>query len=157
MASRKKKFNIIDAVAAVALLALAAFAVTALMPGIGKDKGSVKIRYVLETDMLSSEFTSKAAVGDGVYTVDKAEQLGTVSAVSSSPARHTGTDSEGRAVISEIDGFSVLYITVEADAEQTKTGYAIGASEINVGRDYTLRLPSLYCSAHCVSVEIPED
>lgn len=154
---KNKRFNIIDAFLIFALIALAAAAILSALSGTGAAGGKVSVRYVLETEVLSNEFTSKVAVGDGVFTYDGAEKIGTVSAVSMSPAVHRGTDSEGLPVSSEIDGCSVLYITVDADARPKKTGYAVGSALINTGRETELRLPSLYCNARCISVEETEE
>lgn len=150
---KKFRFNIIDAAVIAVLAVLAAVFIATALAGLGVGDDDVTIRYVLETEILSNEYTSKVSVGDGVYTEDGAEKLGSVTAVSLSPARHTGVDADGAPVVSEIDGYSVIYITVEAKATPTPTGYAIGDTIINVGRENTLRLPSLYSAAHCVSVE----
>lgn len=151
------KFNLIDVVVILVLAALAAAVVFAALSNLGIGGTSVTVRYVLETESLSSDFTSKAAVGDGVFTFDGAESIGKISAVSQAPARHNGYDSEGLPVISEIEGYSILYITVEADAEPRNIGYAVGNTVINTGRDMKIRMPSLYCSARCISVEIVEE
>lgn len=157
-AKRHKKFNIIDAAVIIVLLILAAVLVYAALSQLGVGTSGKTVRYVLETDILSSDYASKVAVGDGVYTYDGVQNIGTVSAVSLSPARHTGTDAEGNPVSSEIDGYSVLYITVEAKMLSTPSGYAVGDTVVNVGRDLELRFPSLYCNAQCVSIEeVTED
>ena len=156
-AKKTHRFNIIDGIVILVLAALAAAVVAAALSNLGIDGTSIKIRYVLETENLSSEFTSKAAVGDSVFTFDGGENIGKISAVSGAPARYNGHDSEGSPVVSEIEGYSILYITVEAEAEPKNIGYAVGDTVINTGRDMEIRLPSLYASARCISVEVVEE
>lgn len=156
-AKKARKFNIIDAVVIVVLAALVAAIVLAALSDLGVSGTSTKIQYVLETENLSNEFTSKVAVGDGVFSYEDAKRIGTVTAVSKSPARYEGTDSEGLPVSSEIDGCSILYITVEADGESGNTGYTVAGTVINTGRELEVRLPSLYCNARCISVSAIEE
>ena len=87
--------------AVVAALAALAYGI---ISGLGIGRGYVRIKYVIEVPEIRSEFCQKAAVGDVVRSSDGSSALGEVAAVSSVPARHEGTDSDGNAVSSEIDG-----------------------------------------------------
>lgn len=157
MEKKKRSFNIIDAVMIVAVVALTAALVYGVVSGLGVGNDYVRIKYVLEVSETRSEFCQKAAEGDAVRNADGGEQIGKVAAVSSVPAQHTGTDSSGAPVLSDIDGYSTLYVTVEAQAKQGNTGYTVGGTLINTGKSVDVRLPSLCFEAKCISVEVIKD
>lgn len=157
MEKKKRSFNIIDAVMIVAVVALTAALVYGVVSGLGVGNDYVRIKYVLEVSEIRSEFCQKAAEGDAVRNADGGEQIGKVAAVSSVPAQHTGTDSSGAPVLSDIDGYSTLYVTVEAQAKQGNTGYTVGGTLINTGKSVDVRLPSLCFEAKCISVEVIKD
>lgn len=157
MEKKKRSFNIIDAVMIVAVVALTAALVYGIVSGLGVGNDYVRIKYVLEVSEIRSEFCQKAAEGDAVRNADGGEQIGKVAAVSSVPAQHTGTDSSGAPVLSDIDGYSTLYVTVEAQAKQGNTGYTVGGTLINTGKSVDVRLPSLCFEAKCISVEVIKD
>lgn len=157
MEKKKRSFNIIDAVMIVAVVALTAALVYGIVSGLGVGNDYVRIKYVLEVSEIRSEFCQKAAEGDAVRNADGGEQIGKVAAVSSVPAQHTGTDSSGSPVLSDIDGYSTLYVTVEAQAKQGNTGYTVGGTLINTGKSVDVRLPSLCVEAKCISVEVIKD
>ena len=157
MEKKKRSFNIIDAVMIVAVVALTAALVYGVVSGLGVGNDYVRIKYVLEVSEIRSEFCQKAAEGDAVRNADGGEQIGKVAAVSSVPAQHTGTDSSGAPVLSDIDGYSTLYVTVEAQAKEGNTGYTVGGTLINTGKSVDVRLPSLCFEAKCISVEVIKD
>lgn len=157
MKTKKRSFNIIDAVMIVAVVALTAALVYGVVSGLGVGNDYVRIKYVLEVSEIRSEFCQKAAEDDAVRNADGGEQIGKVAAVSSVPAQHTGTDSSGAPVLSDIDGYSTLYVTVEAQAKQGNTGYTVGGTLINTGKSVDVRLPSLCFEAKCISVEVIKD
>ena len=154
---KKRSFNVIDAVMIAAVVAAVAALAYGIISGLGIGRGYVRIKYVIEVPEIRSEFCQKAAVGDVVRSSDGSSALGEVAAVSSVPARHEGTDSDGNAVSSEIDGYSILYVTVEANAQKTDTGYVVGGETLSAGSSLFVRLPSLCFGGECVSVETVEN
>jgi len=114
----------------------------------------VTLRYILEVDSIDSELVEMVQVNNGIYDYKTSHPIGTVRAVSPAPAYYEGTNSQGEIVSTAIDGKKVLYITAEAEAIKTGTGYAVGETIINVGRSLELRLPKLYCVGECVSIEV---
>ena len=154
---QQKGINIIDIAALLALLALAAALVFAFLGGRDSVGERVKVRYVLEVSRLQTEFCARPQANEAVFSGAADELIGRVESVSSVPASHVGVDRKGDLVTSEIDGYSTLYITVVADARKTNQGYAVGDTVINMGREIQARLPSLSCTASCISLEIIEE
>lgn len=141
----RRKINIIDVIILIALLS------ALLVAGMGIVRSNsggetVTVRYIIQVDRIGNDFISKIAAGNSVYDHTTSAKIGAVTAVSHSKAYYENSESP-------IEGYSVLYITAEAQAVKTDTGYAVGSSLINVGRELELRFPNLYCQGKCVSIE----
>lgn len=153
MEKRKHRFNIID----VLIIALLAFLVFLAVRGLSEeDKGkykSVALRYVIRTDDIAEELSDNVSVGDGVFERETGKQIGKVVSCDVRNSVYIGTSAEGNTVNTEIPGYRCLYITVEADAENTGDGYSVEGIQISSGKKYTVMLPSLYCSTECINVE----
>jgi len=152
----KRPINIIDIIIIIALLSIVGATVYGFISGLGSGNESTSVRYVLKVDSISSELCSKVTVGDGVYDHNTSQRIGTVTAVSTSQAYHNGTDPQGSPVASPIEGKSILYVTVEASAVRSNTGYTVAATTLNIGKTLDIRYPNLFCTSTCVSIENAE-
>ncbi len=152
---RKRKPNIIDFVIFLAILAvLAAVGYRIILhPG---DRDAVRIRYVLEVPQIQTEFCSKVTAQDYVYPFQGSDDIGVVTATSTAPAHFKGADKDGNPVYTEMEGFSTLYITVEADAVQSDAGFEINGQAIRAGEVRAVQFPQLYCEAECIRVDVLE-
>ena len=72
------------------------------------------------------------------------------------PAYFKGTDREGNPVYTEMEDYSILYVTIEADALQSSAGYDVGGCTIHGGDTLTVQFPGLYCEAQCISINVLE-
>ena len=142
----RRKINIIDILILIALLAALLVAGMGIARG-NKDGESVTVRYIIQVDSINNDYISKLAAKNSIYDHNTSSKIGTVTAVSHSKAYYENSESP-------IEGYSVLYITAEAQAIKTDTGYAVGSTIINIGRKMELRFPNLYCQGKCVSIEI---
>ncbi len=152
---RKRKPNIIDFVIFLAILAVLAAALYRIIlhPG---DRDAVRIRYVLEVPQIQTEFCSKVTAQDYVYPFQGSDDIGVVTATSTAPAHFKGADKDGNPVYTEMEGFSTLYITVEADAVQSYAGFEINGQVIRAGEVRAVQFPQLYCEAECIRVDVLE-
>ena len=152
---RKRKPNIIDFVIFLAILAVLAAALYRIIlhPG---DRDAVRIRYVLEVPQIQTEFCSKVTAQDYVYPCQGSDDIGVVTATSTAPAHFKGADKDGNPVYTEMEGFSTLYITVEADAVQSDAGFEINGQVIRAGEVRAVQFPQLYCEAECIRVDVLE-
>ncbi|MCI8610848.1 MAG: DUF4330 family protein [Clostridiales bacterium] len=155
MQERKRKPNIIDFVILLAVLAILAAVgyQVVIYPG-GQE--TVRIRYVLEVPQIQTEFCSKAAPENPVFSYNDKREIGIVTATSTAPAYFKGTDKEGNPIYTEMEDFNILYVTIEADAVQTDTGYIVGGHSIQAGMSLAVQFPELYCEAQCISVNVIE-
>ncbi len=155
MQEKKRKPNIIDFVILLAVLAvLAAVGYRVVIYPGGQE--NVRIRYVLEVPQIQTEFCSKAIPESPVFAYNDKREIGIVSAISTAPTYFKGTDKEGNPIYTEMEDHSMLYVTIEADAVQTDTGYIVGGHSIQSGMSLAVQFPELYCEAQCISVNVIE-
>ncbi|MBQ4066859.1 MAG: DUF4330 family protein [Clostridia bacterium] len=153
---KKKSINFVDLIIIIALISALILAGTVIFRDVaGGDR--VTVSYTVKVEPIDTTFVSKAAEGNGVYDFETAEFIGTVSAVSDAQAYKRSYREDGTVKDSVIEGMSVLYITVEAEAIRRDNGYAIGSTLVGIGRELEIRLPNLYCSGECVRVEVIEE
>ena len=144
MSKRKFRFNIIDAL--IILLVLAAVGVIGYVVASEKQapeevKQDKKIQYVIQITELKDEFTGNI-------------KLGVVTACNSEKTYYTGTDSKkGVQVISEIDGRSNMFVTLEADASFKDNIYPVNGVSLLVGTSIRFITPGLTSGAVVVSLE----
>lgn len=152
----KHRFNFIDVLIIVTVLIVAAVLVKIY---IIDEKNEVQLKnttvqYVVCTDALSEEISDNVSEGDSVYDYSSKKEIGTVTACDVRTASHTGVSQSGESVVSEMVGYKVLYITVEATATVYDDGYLIGNVPVRAGETLELMLPELYCTAECISIEV---
>lgn len=158
MARKKIRFNVVDAV--IILFVAAAVAVFGYVFLSEKTVGTggnekVKIQYVLKVGEIRDMYLGNIAKDDEVHDADTDKKLGTVVAVSSVPAKRIGTDaSTGAQVVSEVEGRSNLYVTIETEAQRVEEKYLVDGVSIMVGSVVNFITPNLYAASNIVSVEI---
>lgn len=157
MSKRKFRFNIIDAL--IILLVLAAVGVIGYVVASEKQapeevKQDKKIQYVIQITELTDEFTGNIKPGETLYEVETNKKLGVVTACNSEKTYYIGTDSKkGVQVISEIDGRSNMFVTLEADASFKDNIYTVNGVSILVGTSIRFITPGLTSGAVVVSLE----
>lgn len=154
MAKKKIRFNAVDAVILLfAVLAVAAFGYVFLSgqnADSEKDAKTVKVQYVLKVPEIKDIFLGNIKKGDELIDSDVDKKLGTVVAVSSAPAKRIGTNTAtGAQVISEIEGRSNLFITLESEAQFVNDKYFVDGVWITVGNSIGFITPDL-CASSCV-------
>ena len=159
MAKGKIKFNIMDALILVAVLAVTAlllyvfvFSETSSVQSAASD--AYTLTYVVEVSKISEDFADKIAAGDQVIDSSKKMHIGTVTAVEAQPHLHMGTDMhEGALVLNPVDDYVNLYITVQADAVLDGISYSINGYDLYVGANMHLSFADMVCSGYCISLD----
>lgn len=159
MAKRKFRFNAIDAI--IILIVLAAVAVFGYV--FMSDKTTeedppaekVKIQYVLQTYETRERYVNNIAPSDILYEDETGKVLGTVVSVTDEPAYFTGTDNKNSVqVISEIEGKRNMFITVEAEAQPLKNGFSVDGNMLVVGGAAKAVTPNLIVNTNIISIEV---
>jgi len=161
MQKRAFKFNIMDVLILLVILAVAA---VLLYVFVLSDKPILRaaethtVTYVVEVAGLNEEYRDLIAVGDEVIDSAKKLPIGTITAVETQEYFYMGENSrEGTLVLSPVDGFVTQYVTIEAEASLVSDGYpkySIGGYDIFVGSLVYLSLPNLVCSGYCISLDV---
>ena len=159
MSKTKIKFNIMDALILLTVLAVTAvllyvFVFSETDDGLTTDENSYTLTYVVEVVGISEEFADKIVIGSPVIDSSKKLNIGTVTAVEEHPYQYLGTNlTEGSLVVNSVDGQCNLYVTIQADAVLDGIGYSIGGYDIYVGGKVYLSFADLVCTGYCISLD----
>ncbi|MBQ7671401.1 MAG: DUF4330 family protein [Clostridia bacterium] len=154
MEKRKHKFNIIDAIVVLLIVAAVVFAVVKIVKNASDKTADVSLTFVMQTDMIPDELSDNVSVGDPIYDGATGRKIGEVTACDTRPAQHTGSDTNGTPVVSDVPGYKTLYVTCSAICESGDDGYTVEGVQISSGRRYVLMFPSLYCEGECISISV---
>ena len=144
--ARRAGFNIIDLVVILAVLSLIAMVAVAYFSDREDSKtgDAATLQYVIQSDAISEAMADNIAIGDAVFDRDSGREIGRIAAFDVRSAVHTGMNSEGVQVVDEIEGFRVLYITVEADAVFRGDKFTVSGVTVSAGAEYKLMMKNLY-------------
>ncbi len=106
----------------------------------------------MKSSPVDTDLAAMLTKGNTLYMADGKSEIGIVSAVEVRPAMHTGSDGNG-VVISEIEGQSCLYITVDIKAEYDGKSYKLDETNISVGLVLDVVSPELAVEAELISIE----
>ena len=154
---KKHKFNAVDAVIIIAIVAVIGAVLLFFTMG-GTEtiaNETVSIEYVVEFRTVRNEFTGNFALDESVVDSVAKYQLGKVIDYAVTPATYVGNDfSAGAAVISEYPEHSNVSLTVSAEATVGADGrYIIGGGyDISVGTAMHIRLPNYTDTGYCTQI-----
>ena len=161
MQKRTFKFNVIDALILILILAVAA---GLLYVFVLSDRPLIKtaethtVTYVIEVTGLNEEYKDLITVGTEVIDSSKKLNIGTITAVETQDYVRMGENiREGTLVLHTVDDYVTQYVTIEAQATLVNDDYphySIGGYDIFVGELVYLSLPNLVCSGYCISLDV---
>lgn len=156
MSKRKIRFNIIDLIIILIIVA-AAFVLAKVFVGGGNDiaaeTNTKKIQYVIEIQEVEDRFDGSVKKGDAVQDAIERKNIGTVVGVQSSDFQKITFDYDtGMETVSYVEGRIVLDITIEATAIVTDKAYTVDGCEIRVGEQYSIMLPEFYGVGYCIKI-----
>ncbi|MBR6916860.1 MAG: DUF4330 family protein [Clostridia bacterium] len=161
METRKHRFNIVDVIVILLVLAAAALIGIKLFAA-EEEQNRVELTFVMQTlqadidTMIPDELSPNVKEGDAVYDAESGRRIGTVVTCDSRPARYTGMSKSGNTVVSDVSGYKTLYITCTAQGYEDPDAYYSDGVMISTGKQYRLMLPDLVCDVECISVESGE-
>lgn len=161
MRKTKVKFNLMDALV---LLAIALVALVLLYIFVWSEQHSVdsltgsesvRLSYVIEVTGLHEDYVDKIAVGDAPIDSSKKTPLGVITALETRPYTYTGTNlHDGTMVLSTVEDYVTLYITIEADAAVDGYGYTVSGGDMYVGKLTYLSFTDIVCSGYCIALDV---
>lgn len=155
VAKRKFRFNFVDVLVVILIVAVGFGAYSFIKNGFftaGTGDSQAVIRCVFRTSDINDEFATLLTTNSVLYIDNGDTELGTVKAVEVRPAVYVGESADG-VIMSEIEGKSCLYVTVEINAAYDGKSYGIGDTKIYVGAELEAISPKLAFNAECISLE----
>lgn len=154
MNKRKLRFNFIDVLIILVILAVAAVLLYVFVLSDNNDQieelNYSNIQYVIEIQNVDKQFEGAVQVGQLVKEAVKQKYIGTVSGVEAVPYQMKTFDYElGIETVSYVEDKITLKITIDAQAVETDRAFTVDGYEIRVGKSYSLALPNMYCSGFC--------
>lgn len=160
MKKQKHRFNAVDAVILVLVVAVLAVGAFLLLSRRSEaQETTVNIEYVVELRTIRDEFTDNFEVGTKLIDSAKKYRLGDIIAVSVTPASFTGTDLiDGALVYGDYPEHSNVSLTVRAKAAVNNAGdYIIdGGYRISVGSAVYVRTPNFVGTGYCTKFKETE-
>ena len=153
--SKKGKFNIVDCILVLMVLAVVAAVVVYFVPGLfNAAADETEITFTIEFRGVDSAFITNIKNGDPVYDSGKQYVLGKVKSVENYAYTELVYNEEtGTAEAKEVEGLKNIVVTVTAKAIYTDgKGYSVNGARIAVGCAYNIGFPEFSGSAYCIEV-----
>ncbi|MBO7310250.1 MAG: DUF4330 domain-containing protein [Clostridia bacterium] len=160
-AKHKGKFNFIDFLLVLIVLAIIAALVYVFLPSshikrVTSDK-TLDMQYTIEILGVDEQYISNIVENDTVIDSVTKSNIGTVTAVDySMQYTELAYDEESSTgVLTPIAGKYNVVVTISATAEYEEgTGYTVNGTRIAVGEKISARFPNYICECYCISVPL---
>ena len=158
MQKRKTAFKIIDSIIIIFVVAagLVAYFLFFNRDEANSDSNDEisRVRYVLQVNELSSDFSDNIKAGETVLDYGTHTSAGEVVAVDFENYVYVGHDkTTGEQVLTPVEDYVNLYITVEGDAVLEDEIYYINDTSLYIGKRLDMMMPDLFCVGHVISFE----
>ncbi len=155
---RKFRFNIIDLILLMIILAATAVMIYLLLPSRAPDGAvesqTVNITYSLTVKEVPEGMRGRVQVGDDVVDAVTLYNIGQVSDVSYVSSVFAGVNqTTGEYVYSELPGHIDVTVKVNATAVKTDTGITVNGFTVAVGKKIPFRVPGFTSEAYCTALE----
>ena len=159
---KKARFNIIDLLLILIVIAMIATMIYLFVPGNIFENLSAEreqeIQYTVEILGVDQDFINNIKENDNVIDVVSKASIGTVMAVSYdtnySELKYNEESGEG-IMVSYPDKYNLI-VTISAEAlYNAGEGYSVDGCRIAVGEKLSLRFPDYSCEAYCIDVPRP--
>ncbi|MBQ3900927.1 MAG: DUF4330 family protein [Clostridia bacterium] len=162
MEKKKFRFNIIDAI--ILLVILAAIALLVYVFVISdktvEEYDKYQIECVMEVTRINENLAGELEIGEGsnVYNPANNKLIGKV--VAEPEFKNTITtafdESTGQEIYPEVEGLKDIFITVRLEAEKTEWGYSAGDLYFVVNSSARFRVGDFECNATCLDLKVVE-
>ena len=138
---KKLKFNLVDVIFILVLLAGAAFVVLRLngrnvMPSSGSSEEYIVTYYIADSaDYIVGHLRVGSALTDDSISLD----LGTLVDFETGPARINSTAADGHQVVSDREGYSSVFLVSRVQGSDNGFGITVDGLKLGVGHSMVLR------------------
>ncbi len=142
------KISVVDILAVVLVLAMGAMVYVRFFSQRGDNVGylspeTAKVEYVVKVTAARDLHKDTFRSGDVLYGGDEGPALGVVTDVRTEQAHALVSTPEGEVLSMPMEGYSDIYITVEAQCTTGANGYYLGGA-IELNRNMSLQLTTRY-------------
>ncbi len=151
----KKKFNFVDVLIVLFVLAIAVGGIKVLSGKEGNVTTAVKdVSFTVEVAKSDKTFADAIKIGDDIYDSKKGGYYGKVTNVDVKPAKAIGANTtEGKYVMSEFEGKYNVYITVSGTPTTVTDGNIMFAGQkVKVGEEMFLKSAAYVGYGYAVDV-----
>ena len=161
MRKTKLKFNLLDALIVLAILAVIAVLLYVFVWSEDRSvenlagTSAVPITYVVEVSGIHKDFADMIEVGEKPLDSAVKSPLGLITALETQDHYYTGTNlHDGTLVLSKVEDYVNLYITIETEAMPESYAYTLNGSDLYVGKLINLSFDDIVCSGYCIALDI---
>lgn len=153
------KFNFIDAILILIVLAIIIAAISYFLPGITNRLAGaeeVSIEYTIEFPCVNDAFVTKIKVNDVVYDSSQNYKIGIVRTVENDNySTLIYNENTGMAEFKQHPDMKNITVTITATATYKENeGYIINGQRIAVGKQFNVRFPNFSGTGNCVDMKI---
>lgn len=162
MQKRKTGFNIIDALIIILVVAVGLAAYFLFFRQEENTPEEIKletsrVRYVLQINELPADYADNISVGESVIDYGTHTSAGDVVAVDFENYVYVGHNkTTGEQVLTPVEDYVNLYITVEGDATVYDQTYYVSDTSLYIGKRLDMMMPDLFCTGYVISLETVE-
>lgn len=141
MEKRKFKFNLVDAIVLVVIIAVVAFVGMKFFSGdIGGTSASTQYKIKFYCEEVPSFAANVIQKGDPVTDDDKNSALGIVEEVTVGPSATYADTSNGETLLAPREGYNSVEVVAIVDAQEFQHGLMVNAAKYGVGHSLTIRV-----------------
>ena len=153
----KKKFNLIDALIILVIVAVVAFIGIKLSNGlVAKPENLQKIRYTFHVEEMPDFVKEYIKEKDTASVAENNDVLGTVTGKTFGEAEIYSVNDEGRIIKSTKEGHSSADIVIEGEGLQTSSGVKINKGVYGVGHSMAIKLGNAKVYGKLSGIEVIE-
>ncbi|MCL2853034.1 MAG: DUF4330 domain-containing protein [Defluviitaleaceae bacterium] len=149
------KLSVMDILMVTAVAALAYVGVQFSAPvSVEASPSDTTIIYTVELTNKRSEFINNVIVGEPLFDSIRGFEIGRIISVDSRPFYADAPDFENNVIRrGEVEGFSFIYIEVEAQAQITERATSVGNFDVMVGMEVFVRTRDFASAGFVVTLE----
>ncbi len=136
---KKIRFNVVDAIIIIAVLAVVAVFGYSQLKGRMETSSGKTIQMQFMAEEVSEFVLENMEIGDSVMDDGTNSELGTITDIQVEDAASYGTNSDGEYVLSSRPGYKKVIITTEVRGTEYEHGAILGGTKYSVGHSLTIR------------------
>lgn len=140
MEKKKIKFNIVDAIVILVIIAAVALVGAKFFSNDAGPSTNARYRISFYCEEVPSFAAEVIKEGDFVTDDDKNSALGNVEKVTLGPSRTYATSSDGQWNLAPKDGYNSVEVAAIVDAQEFQHGIIVNAAKYGVGHSLTIRV-----------------